>query len=362
MKTYEDSLYQKLRQDRTMEEVYGIKVNVKKIPDLDEAGYLDPRQLEIIKKDQAKKKIIDSNISIIEQIRRSMGYPNLNLNTIEIYTKYEEHNFNGNIVKFWIYTPRKPEGKKDRPCFIYLHGGGWVGGTPYVVENPCKLISERADAVVVNVDYALAPEHPFPNGFQDCYNTVKYVYDNAEKYGIDKNKIGIGGDSAGGNLAAVCTLKDMQEGTNMIKYEALIYPVVTFELVEGLQWDINEYNIHPSQEAIITPNLNLGRRDKDGQRDYLEEIYLEHADPQSDMISPMLAKSHKGLPKTLIAVAEYDGLRLQAEYYAKILTNEAVDVRVIRYNGICHAFIDKLGVLPQAEDLIQEISNDLLSL
>jgi acetyl esterase len=148
----------------------------------------------------------------------------------------------------------------------------------------------------------------------------------------------------------------------MIKYEALIYPVLAFDEGAGYHWDLKEYTIDPSQKQLIMPNLSIGRRDEQGNRGYIEALYLEHADPQSDMVSPMFAKTHKGLPKTLMVGAEFDGLRLQGEYYAKKLADDGVDVRVIRYNGVCHAFLDKLGVFPQAEDLVQEIADDILSL
>jgi acetyl esterase/lipase len=294
-----------------------------------------------------------------------MGFPNYNMNTVEIYTKYEEHYFDGNLVKLWFYYPRKPEGKTGRPGFTYIHGGGWVGGTPFTVENPCRLLAERADCVVVNVDYSLAPEKPFPNGFNDCFNTLKYIYDNAEKYGIDKTKLGMGGDSAGGNLTAAVAVKDRDLGSNMLRYQVLLYPAVTFvdNDIDGYEWKLIDYVMDESQRALIEPGLRLGRPRESGEDSTgMAGLYLQHGeDPKDTRISPIFADK-KGLCKALISIAEFDGLRIQGEVYGKMLIEAGVDARIIRYKGVGHAFLDKLGVLPQAEDIVQEMANDIRTL
>jgi acetyl esterase len=375
MRSYPESLAEILRNDKTFINMYGVKIHTKPIPDDPRPGVMDPReyQMALARADAFTKMALENKEGSpqapqgnpIEAMRRMMGFPNYNMNTIEIYTKYEEHNFDGNIVKLWIYYPRRPEGKTGRPGFIYIHGGGWVGGTPFAVENPCRLLVERADCVVINVDYSLAPEKPFPNAFNDCFNTLKYIYENAEKYGIDKNKIGMGGDSAGGNLTAAVAVKDRDLGTNMLKYQVLLYPAVTFvdHGIEGYEWKLSDYEMDPSQRELIEPNLRLGRpREESDDSTGMAGLYLQNnEDPKDTRISPIFADK-KGLCKALIAVAEFDGLRIQGEVYGKMLTEAGVDTRIIRYKGVGHAFLDKLGVLPQAEDVIQEIADDLISL
>lgn len=344
----------------------GVSVQVKKIPDEPRAGHYDPREYTLCKAQAdffAKSASGPKKEFTIDDVRKAMGFPNLNMNTVEIYTKYEEHIFEGNTVGIWIYYPRKPEGKTGRPGFIYIHGGGWVGGTPYTVENPCRLLAERADCVVFNIDYSLAPEKPYPNAFNDCYGALRYIYGHAEQYGVDRSKLGMGGDSAGGNLTAAIALKDRDTGSNMLKYQALIYPAVTLadDDVPGYHWDINEFEMCEEQRALIEPGLQLGRPKEDGKTP--DNMYLQHGeDPHDPYISPMFAKSHRGLCKALIAVAEFDGLRLQGEYYGKMLRDAGVEARIIRYKGVGHAFLDKLGFLPQAEDLVQEMANDIVKL
>lgn len=367
MVKYEKSLAEALANDNRYVDQYGIRILVKNIPDEERPGRLDPREYEIVKaraESSARSGGGGEKPMSIRDIRSSMGFPNLNMNTIELHTIYEEHDFGGNKVKLWIYHPRKPEGKRDRPGFIYLHGGGWIGGSPFAVENPCRLLSERADCVVFNVDYSLAPEKPYPNAFNDCFHALEHIYANADKYGVDRDRIGIGGDSAGGNLAAACAMRDRDLGTGMLKYQALIYPVVTLvnDGIPDYQWKLEDYTISREQEAFIEPLLGMGRPGNNGIGEVMAGTYIRYdldlvKDPA---ISPLAMESHKGLCKAFIATAEFDGLRIQGEIYGKKLLEAGVDARIVRYKGVGHAFIDKLGYLPQAEDLIQEIANDVI--
>ena len=357
MLTYDPSLSGKMRNDKTVVRSHGIPVHLKRIPDESRPGRFDPREYELARKNSWTAGVPGG----LQELRDAMGFPNRNLNTVEIYTRYEEHNFGGNLVKFWIYYPRKPERKTGRPGFLYLHGGGWIGGTTFTVENPCRLLAERADCVVFNIDYSLAPEKPFPNGLNDCWNSLQYIYEHAGDYGVDRAKLGMGGDSAGGNLTAACALRDLRGKTGMLKYEALIYPAVTFvtQGVDGYEWNESEYEICDEQKELISRGLNLGRPTGNGEETF-HRFYLAHGeDPRDPDVSPMFAPSFQGLCKTLIADAEFDGLRMQDEFYGKQLMEAGVETRVVRYKGVGHAFLDKLGVLPQAEDLVNEMAGDV---
>jgi acetyl esterase len=349
---------------------YGTEVLIKTIPGEIRPGCLDPREHALALEAAAfyaKNASGTNGPPTVTDIRNMMGFPNLNMNTVEILTRFEELQFGGRTVGLWSYWPRKPIGEKKRPAFLFLHGGGWVGGSPFTVENPCRLLAERGDAVVFNVDYSLAPESPFPNGLNDCFSALAHIYTNADSYGIDLNRIGIGGDSAGGNLAAVCAQRDRDRGTGMLALQALIYPAVTlsYRPVPGLVWDINEFVMDVDQRSLIEPGLSLGRPPQEGAPPpfTLESLYLQNGVPVEDpSVSPLLAEDHRGLCKTLIAVAEFDGLRIQGEFYGKTLRAAGVDVRLVRYNGVGHAFVDKLGILPQAEDLVDEIARALTSI
>jgi len=295
---------------------------------------------------------------LIPIIRENMGFANRCLNTEEMITKCEEFVFEGNKVELWRYYKRRSE-NKARPCLFFIHGGGWIGGSVYTVENPCKLIAEMADAVVFNIEYSLAPEKPFPNGFNDCYYAIQHVYDHAEEYGIDKTRITVAGDSAGGNLSAALSLRARDEKNPMISGQFLIYPGVVFgeTVPEGYHWTMDAYEIAEEEKDIIVPMLGLGKPGK-VKDDLMKGCYVEDEEAaKNPYVSPALAESFENLPRTAIAVAEFDGLRIQGEYYGKLLENAGVPVKVYRYTGMTHAFLDRLGFVPQCEELCMEIAS-----
>ncbi|MDQ0972043.1 acetyl esterase/lipase [Neobacillus niacini] len=215
------------------------------------------------------------------------------------------------------------------------------------------------------MDYSLAPEKPFPNGLNDNYYAVKHVYDHAEAYGIDPEKISVAGDSAGGNYAAAVCLKAKDEGTPKIAMQVLIYPAVTMAdvKVEGYEWSEDFYEISEDHKDIIKNGLlSLGKPSKAEKNLFLGAYITNKSDIYNPYVSPMLAKSHAGLPKAILVGAEFDGLRIHTEFYAKQLQESGVDTTCIRYKGMTHAFIDKLGHVPQAEDLCIEIANAIRKL
>lgn len=352
-----DKLLGILETSAETKEVEGIRSVIKHIPDLHIAGDLDPRVLKVISSYtnlSEEEQTEPANVSI-EAIRASMGWLNRDVTTTEITTELISIPSKEHDIPARIYRPISNE---LLPAVVFFHGGGFIGGSLKTVENPCKALAEKAHAAVVSVDYRLAPEHPFPAGLEDCLTAVKWVYENAEKLGINKEQLAVCGDSAGGNLAAVCSLLDSQQGTNRIKYQALIYPVVNPGRIdtEDHRWDINEYEVFHHHELIKGVILALA-----GSSSMLNKLYLQGADVTDIRVSPLLADDLNGLPETLIINAEYDYLRLQAEAYARKLARSGVKTKMIQYKGMDHAFIDKIGDYPQAEDCMNEIAKELKS-
>lgn len=282
-----------------------------------------------------------------------MGWPNIDISK-DIITKTRIIYLEDRKVNTRIYSPKVSNDKMK--CLIFIHGGGFFGGDLDVVENPCRAIAEKANVVVISVDYRLAPEYPFPCGLNDCFDVLKYVYNNPNEFNIDRDKIAISGDSAGGNIATVCSIRDRNLGSNMIKYVALLYPVVTLSSKENsyYSWDITKYHIERDKELIERTTKSLKNT-----MDIVNELYLQGKIHEEHYeVSPLLGDL-KELPKTLIITAEYDFLRVQGEAYLKKLINSGVDARGIRYRGMDHAFLDKCGYYPQAEDCINEIVKDI---
>lgn len=326
----------------------GVDILVKPIPDPVEGTRID-RRIKYF--DQYKRPKRSGNPYVfageeVGDMRDNMGLLNLNLCKSNILMNKE--NING--VNCRIY---KREGLKENlPCIVYIHGGAFIGGSLDVSENPCKLIAEGINGVVISVDYSLAPENPYPLGLNDCRKVVEYIEENNFLYGIDKNKIGIVGESAGANLATIVA----NENSN-IKFQGLVYPVVTFvEKNPFFNWDIDLYE-NPYKEEKIYDFINSLRNCED----LVQKLYIQRElDLRREDLSPIFNKNLSKAKKTLIAVSEYDYLRIQGEAYGKLIHKAGVETKIIRYEGVNHAFLDNLGIYPQAEDTINEIVKEFL--
>lgn len=322
----------------------GVEWVIKPIPDLDATGELDPRVFAI----NSRPGPVFPDDPDIHFIRSIMGFDNYDVTTTGIVTVSMDIPGPHGLIPVRLYSPKEGE---NLPALVFFHGGGFIGGSLKTVENPCKAIAEKANAVVISVDYRLAPEHPFPIGFEDCFETVKWVYENAKEIRVNPDKIGVAGDSAGGNLSAVCSLKDRDLGTNMIKFQALIYPVVDLDREEQKEyaWSREAYTINrEDQREMIHRGLGM----MEGPR----FPYCEPNETKQRYISPILQEDLSGLPEALIIAAEFDPLRIEDEAYAKKLNRFGNKVTYIEYKGMDHAFIDKIGVYPQAEDCMREIA------
>lgn len=261
--------------------------------------------------------------------------------------------------EFGLYQYERISDEKERPCFIFIHGGGYFGGDIATVENQCKLLAQMIGGVVFSVDYPLSPEHPFPEGVEACYAAVKWVYANAKELGISRRKIGIGGDSAGGTFSLVCALRDGKEKEQMLSYEALIYPgvVMVGSMKESGYWKEEDYE-NPSKDPLIDKEIRAIEQIAD---DVAAWYLPEGTDETQPDVSPLLADLSK-LPKTLVFTAEYDFLRGSCEAFSRKLGKAGVEQRHIRYGGIFHGTFDRLGYAPQVEDMLREIAKDMRSL
>jgi len=336
------------RQAHTIDRVETI---IKPIPDSDVSGDLDPRVLAVIKGYAAAESETSFDLA---SARASMGWPNWDVTTTDITTEHVTIPSPDGDIPARLYRPRS-EG--SLPAIVFFHGGGFFGGTLDTVENPCKLLAEKANALVVSVDYRLAPEHPFPAGLNDCFRAVEWVYEQADELNVRNDRIAVAGDSAGGNLATACCLLDRAKRLNRISYQALVYPVVNLGSIptDDYEWKLGDYEIKHHHDLIRGVVMALG--DSDG---LLNHVYLQgKAELTDPLVSPLFAEDVAGLPPALIITAEYDYLRLEGEAYARKLARAGVTTRLIQYRGMDHAFMDKLGDFPQAEDCMTEIANGM---
>jgi acetyl esterase len=238
-----------------------------------------------------------------------------------------------------IYTPESPA---PRPALLYFHGGGWVVCSLETHDVVCSALAHRAGAVVIAVDYRLAPEHKFPAAVIDCYAATCWVAANAEKLGVDPKRISVGGDSAGGNLAAVMSLKSRDENGPAIALQVMVYPVT----------DLSSFAT--SSYAEFGEDHYLTKKEMEWFRDH----YLRNMDDARDPhASPLLAKDLSRLPPAVIITAECDPLCSEGEAYAKRLSGAGVPVTYTCYPGMIHPFFSLSGVIPQAFDALQQVAN-----
>ncbi|HLJ45409.1 MAG TPA: alpha/beta hydrolase [Bryobacteraceae bacterium] len=238
-----------------------------------------------------------------------------------------------------IYTPDAPA---PRPAMVYFHGGGWVVCDLDTHDVVCTAIAHRAGAVVVAVDYRLAPEHKFPAAVVDCYAATEWVAANTERLGIDPGRISVGGDSAGGNLGTVISRKARDENGPRIALQALVYPVT----------DLSSFETSSYRE--FADGYNLTKPEMEWFRDHYLKTPEDGLNPDA---SPLLASDLTGLPPALIITAECDPLCTEGEVYANRLKEARVPVTYTCYRGMIHPFFSLSGAIPQSLDAIQQVAD-----
>jgi acetyl esterase len=216
----------------------------------------------------------------------------------------------------------RPNDESRLPLLVWLHGGGWTLGNVDMHDPIARTLARDAGCVVVSVDYRLAPEHPFPVPLDDCWAALEWAVAHAAELGADDSRVAIGGDSAGGNLAAVCALLARDAGAPVLALQLLVYPVIDHGFATASYRDNGE-----------------GYLLEDKQMRWFYDCYTRAgADPSDWRISPLRAGSHDGVAPAFVLTAEYDPLRDEGEAYARALESAGVPTTLRRYDGMIHAF------------------------
>ena len=232
-------------------------------------------------------------------------------------------------IRVRLYWPRA---QAPRPAIVYYHGGGHVIGSldthDFVARNLCA----GAEAVVASVDYRMGPEHKFPAAVDDSFAALKWVHANAESLGADPGRIGVHGDSAGANLAAVVALLARDAGAPRLRLQSLVYPIADYNLVG------DSYSKYAEGFGILT---------KAGMMWFRNHYLRSPQDADDWRASPIRAPSLAGVAPAIVVTAECDVLHDDGEGYAQALRRAGVAVEYKEYPGMIHAFF---GMVPAVDD------------
>jgi cation diffusion facilitator CzcD-associated flavoprotein CzcO/acetyl esterase/lipase/NAD(P)-dependent dehydrogenase (short-subunit alcohol dehydrogenase family) len=248
---------------------------------------------------------------------------------------------NGRTLDFRLYRPNKE--KAPGPAMVFFHGGGWVIGDLDTHDNSCRVLANESGVSVLSVDYRRAPEHPFPAPINDGYDAFVWVARNAASLGLDPRRLGIGGDSAGGNMAAVVSHMLRDKGGPPCAWQALIYPSTAAN--------------HATPSAgDFAAGYGL---DATLQEWFAAHYIPEGVDPSDPRISPLYAADHSGLPPGFIATAGFDPLRDGGADYADKLKSAGVRVRYTEYPDLIHGFKSWAGIVPSAAAALKDMARQI---
>lgn len=247
---------------------------------------------------------------------------------------------NGDI-RLRIHYP--PAAKSPAPALIYFHGGGMMTGQVETWDGACQRIAREAGVIVVVPEYRLAPEHHFPAGVEDAYASWLWFRDKGSAYGIDPDRLAIGGDSAGGYLTAVLTQLCRERGAPKAKLQIMIYPALG-TLGHGQSLDLFADGYFFSKDELAWTYAQ-----------YVGDAE-EFADPR---VQPIRASNFADLPPALILTAEYDILRDEGEEYGALLRAAGVEADIHRYEHTIHAFLTLGRAIPAATQAVAKIAKAL---
>jgi acetyl esterase/lipase len=239
-----------------------------------------------------------------------------------------------------IYRPSPEAGL---PVVVYLHGGGWTIGSAEQFDPITRQLANASGAIVLSVDYRLAPEHPFPAPLDDCWAVVRSVAKHAGEFEGDGGRIAVAGDSAGGNLAAVCALLARDAGGPELALQVLVYPVTDCE------FGTESYRANATGMVLT----------EDDMRWFWDCYARAGADPTDWRLSPLRAPTVAGVAPALVITAEHDPLRDEGEAYADRLREAGVSVELRRYDAMVHAFFGLSAAIDASRDAMALVGTAL---
>ncbi len=281
----------------------------------------------------------------VEEARQAMAMMAMMAGEPEPVGKVEDRDIAGpeGPIPVRIYTP---EGKGPFPVLVFFHGGGWVIGNIESHDAVCRTLTNTVDCITVSVDYRLAPEYKFPAAPEDCYAATKWAVENAATFNGDPARVAIGGDSAGGNLAAVVSLMARDRGGPSLVYQLLIYPATDYYLPGTPSLEENAEGYMLTRDDMIW---------------FLDHYLSSEADIKHPYAFPLQAGDLSGLPPAMVITAEYDPLRDEGETYAVQMEQAGVTVQATRYHGTIHGFVSLAAMIDLGKQALTDAAAGLRS-
>jgi acetyl esterase len=236
----------------------------------------------------------------------------------------------------------RPNAASTAPALVYFFGGGWTLGSLDTSDGVCRTLANAAGCLVVAVGYRLAPEAKFPAAVHDCFAATAWLAEHGGQIGVDPTRMAVGGDSAGGNLAAAVTLLARDRGVGLAG-QLLVYP------------NTDRFADTPSRREATDPAMF----NRTSVAWYWGHYLSSEEDGRDPLASPLRADSLAGLPPALLITAEYDPLRDEGELYGRRLADAGVPVTLARYDGMAHGFFTMGGTLDAAKVALEQAAEHL---
>ncbi|MCG8490381.1 MAG: alpha/beta hydrolase [Sneathiellales bacterium] len=249
----------------------------------------------------------------------------------------EDFSIPGNVTDIPVRLYKAENSSDPVPVLVFYHGGGFIRGSINSHDGLCRRLVKYGEFAVLSVDYRLAPEHPFPAAVDDAYAALKWVQQSGASKGLDQQRVAVGGDSSGGNLAAVACQDARRQNTSLPAFQLLLYPTT-------------DANFTARSHQLFANGFFLTEERMHWYRDQ----YLQSPDLRNDVrASPGLENDLSGLSPALIITAGFDPLRDEAEEYAQRLKDAGVPMGIIRHESMIHGFMSLTGLLEDAENAIK---------
>lgn len=297
---------------------------------LDEFAALGPKPIEKLRPEEARKQpTLGKAVENLLKKQKKSTAPEAVAKVTDITIEDA-----GIRIPLRVYSP---EGKGAAPVLVYFHGGGWVLGDLNTYDASCRALCNAAGCVVVSCGYRLAPESTFPAATNDALATYKWVLEHAAEVGGDPKRVAVGGESAGGNLAAVTVLRARNDGIARPVHQLLVYPVTDLA-----SFDRPSYKAHADAKPLNRAMMEW----------FKKEYVKDEVEAAKQYASPLRAKTLKDLPPATVITADIDPLRDDGRQYAIALTKAGVDVVYKKYDGVTHEFFGMGAVVDEGKQAV----------